>query len=276
MHDNNQFAVIGDPVAHSLSPQIHQHFANQCGINLSYTFIETPIEEFDDNVNEFFANAGSGLNVTMPLKHCAHNYADLLSDRALNAGAVNTLKFLDGDLVYGDNTDGAGLIFDLENNLNISLKDARVLIIGAGGAVGGCLHAIMQCKPQQVFISNRTQQKALDLIDRLDSSAGIDLLPNGYNDNFDLIINGTSTSVTGQKPNLDTRLLSGAVCYDMVYGDNAVPFTKWCLAQGAKAAHDGIGMLVEQAAESFMLWHEVRPDTAGILKLLKSQSTKRR
>lgn len=265
-----RYAVIGDPIEHSLSPRIHAAFAQQLGIDLDYERLRVTAESFNDDVNEFFAAGGRGLNVTMPLKSLAFDYADLVSDHAMNAGAANTLKFLDNDVVFADNTDGTGLVQDL-HTLGIPLQGKRVLLLGAGGAARGCLGALLAANPAALFIHNRTGSKARQLANDNARFGDVHLLSEANPktvSGFDLIINATSASLAGAQPDIDHAWFKDAVCYDMMYGDNARPFTKWANAQGARAVYDGLGMLIEQAAASFLLWHEVRPDTAPVRQLL--------
>ncbi len=265
-----RYAVIGDPIEHSLSPAIHTAFAQQLGIDLTYERLRVTAESFDDDVNEFFAAGGRGLNVTMPLKSLAFNYADLVSEHAMNAGAANTLKFLDNDVVFADNTDGTGLVQDL-HTLGILLSGQRVLLLGAGGAARGCIGALLAAQPATLFIHNRTEAKARQLASDNARFGDVHLLSEVSQESaaeFDLIINATSASLAGAQPDIDHALLKNAVCYDMMYGDSARPFTKWASAQGARAVYDGLGMLIEQAAASFLLWHEVRPDTAPVRQML--------
>ncbi len=263
-----RFAVIGDPIEHSLSPTIHKTFAEQCDIDLTYEHMRVTPESFDDDVNEFFSAGGRGLNVTQPLKTLAFNYAELVTDRAMNAGAANTLKFLDNDMVCADNTDGEGLVQDLQE-LGVSLNGKRVLLLGAGGAARGSLGALLGEQPEALFIHNRTEATALQLINNYARLGKVDLLESTTSGmSFDVIINATSASLHGVRPDINHTVFKGAVCYDMMYGDNARPFTKWALANGALAAHDGLGMLIEQAAASFMLWHDIQPDTAPVRRML--------
>ncbi|MFK8029291.1 MAG: shikimate dehydrogenase [Gammaproteobacteria bacterium] len=271
-----RYAVIGDPIKHSLSPTIHTAFAGQLGIELQYDRIQVSLESFADDVNEFFAAGGLGLNVTMPLKTLAFEYADITTDSALSAGAANTLQFLSNDVVLAATTDGTGLVQDLHYH-NVELTNKRVLLLGAGGAARSCVGALLHEKPEALFIYNRTQATAQALIKHAERQGTIHLLDDSNPaEPFDVVINATSASLGGARPDINHRLLKGAVCYDMMYGDNAAPFTKWALASGALAAHDGMGMLIEQAAASFLLWHDVLPDTGPVRELLSAQQTVRR
>lgn len=272
MSDAAKFAVVGNPIKHSLSPQIHAHFAQSCQINLSYERLEAPLDGFKETVNEFFLAGGVGVNVTQPFKEQAFAYADALSDRALNAGAVNTLHFLSNDIVYGDCTDGVGLTQDCAR-LDIKLRDARILLLGAGGAAAGCLGALLNAQPERLMVFNRTREKAEKLRQSHATLGNVEVLPDAFDSelNFDVVINATSASLHNARPAIDHRYLNNAICYDMMYGPSAQPFLKWALAQGAQAAHAGLGMLVEQAAASFLLWHEVAPETQQLHQQLDQQ-----
>lgn len=277
MQDLRQrYAVIGDPIEHSLSPTIHAAFAKSCGIELYYDRMRVTEDSFSSDVNEFFAAGGLGLNVTTPLKSLAFDYADLITDRAMNAGSANTLKFLDNDTVVADNTDGEGLVEDLRRR-NIRLHERRVLLLGAGGAARGCIEALTKEQPKALCVYNRTEANALSLIEHSKRLGVIELLrPEAQTAPFDVVINATSASLKGHRPELDHTLLQGAVCYDMAYGDNARPFTKWALASGAGAAFDGLGMLIEQAAVAFQYWHEIRPDTTPVRETLMAAQPRSR
>ncbi len=270
--------VIGDPISHSVSPTIHTLFAEQFNNDIFYTRLAVPVNNFNDCVNEFFAAGGRGLNVTSPLKELACRYVDLLTDRARNANAVNTITFLEKDLVVGDSTDGVGLVRALQNLLGLSLNDKRILLLGAGGAIRGCMDELIKAQPQTIAVFNRTKSRAEELVRQHDRHIDINTLPASYDKSlaFDLVINGTSASIAGNRPAIDHRYLKGAVCYDMMYGAKAQAFLKWALAQGATAAHDGLSMLVEQAAESFYLWHELRPATEPVYALLKANGARMR
>ncbi|NNF18099.1 MAG: shikimate dehydrogenase [Gammaproteobacteria bacterium] len=267
------YAVIGAPIEHSLSPLIHAAYARQTGITLQYDRMLVPQSKFEDAVNQFFVSGGAGLNVTAPLKELAFDYADMISNKAMNAGAVNTLQYFDGDLVYGDNTDGVGLVTDLEHHLKRPLQGTRLLVLGAGGATRGCLESLLQTAPDALYLHNRTVSKARHLIRRFSHIGEISLLPSQYRKSltFDVVVNATSASVTGGRPDFDHRYLHNALAYDMMYGQNAQSFLKWALAHGALAAHDGLGMLIEQAAESFRIWHGLRPQTQEIRATLQRQ-----
>ena len=266
------YAVMGNPIAHSKSPVIHTLFADSTGQNLRYKAILVDIDGFEDAVDEFFANGDLGLSITVPFKEEAWQLAEKLTSRAEVAGAVNTLWQDDQGLLHGDNTDGAGLITDLKNNHGITINSARVLILGAGGAVRGVLGPILNEQPAEVVISNRTQARA----DALVSLFGSDrVCASDYADlpgRFDLVINGTAASLQGEMPPLPEHTIDhNTCCYDMMYGPGETVFNRWCREHGAGKTMDGLGMLVEQAAEQFALWRGVRPDSAKVLDLLRNE-----
>lgn len=268
----DSYVVMGNPVAHSKSPVIHTLFADDTEQNLRYTAILVDINGFEDAVDEFFANGDLGLSITVPFKEEAWQLAEKLTSRAEVAGAVNTLWQDDQGLLHGDNTDGAGLITDLKNNNGITIKGARVLILGAGGAVRGVLGPILNEQPAEVVISNRTLARA----DALVSLFGSELLcASNYEDlqgRFDLVINGTAASLQGEMPPLPEHTIDqNTCCYDMMYGPGETVFNRWCREHGAGKTVDGLGMLVEQAAEQFALWRGVRPDSARVLNLLRNE-----
>ncbi|MEW6765446.1 MAG: shikimate dehydrogenase [Pseudomonadota bacterium] len=271
--DLDRYAVIGNPIAHSKSPRIHAMFAEQTGQAMRYERILAPLDGFRDAVLDFRDEGGRGLNVTVPFKLEACVLADRLSDRARRAGAVNTLIFRPDGSIEGDNTDGAGLVRDLLG-AGIGLERRRILLLGAGGAVRGVLAPLLAEQPAALVIANRTADKAITLAhDFADlgpvEGCGFDDLPGQH---FDLVINGTSASLTGELPPLpDDLLTAGGDAYDMAYGNEPTPFQRWAQAHGARQALDGLGMLVEQAAESFWLWRGVRPDTGPVRQALVPQ-----
>ncbi|MEA3301555.1 MAG: shikimate dehydrogenase [Pseudomonadota bacterium] len=270
--DIPRYAVLGHPVAHSQSPRIHRSFVAQFDLNLEYTAIEVEPEGFPEAVTAFQAAGGLGLNVTVPFKQEAWRLADSLSERARLAGAVNTLRFESGGERFGDNTDGAGLARDLERNLGFRIDGRRILVVGAGGAVRGVLGPLLEAGPASLVIANRTAEKALELADRFagyGKIAGCGL--NGLvGESFDLVINGTAASLAGKVPELPSRLFRPeALAYDMMYGDRPTVFMDWAQEHGAACIADGLGMLVEQAAESFYLWRGLRPNTAPALAALR-------
>lgn len=268
----DRYAVIGNPVSHSKSPQIHSEFARQTSQQLSYTAELVEIGRLAEFVKQFQDSGGKGLNITVPFKQDAWQMASSLSDRAERAGAVNTLILYGEDDYYGDTTDGVGLVNDLKNNHDIHLNARHILVLGAGGAVRGVLEPILQQFPSQLVIANRTVAKATQLAQEFSDLGTISGCGFGElsGEKFDLIINGTSASLSGKLPPLPDNLLSSdACCYDMMYGAEATPFMKWGLQQGARSCLDGLGMLVEQAAESFYLWRQIRPDTAPVIQKIR-------
>ena len=278
----DRYAVIGYPIAHSKSPLIHAAFARQTGQDLEYTRILSAPDAFADTVRCFFGDGGQGLNVTVPFKEQAWRLVDAHSPRAATAGAVNTLIRLPGRGLRGDNTDGVGLVRDLTGNHGFDVAGRRVLLLGAGGAARGVLRPLLESGPAELVIANRTLDKAAALVAAVADleSGGAMVRACGLADlgvadrgpvGFDLIINATSTGLTGAVPSIAPSVLApGAWTYDMVYADTPTPFCRWGLAQGAARAIDGLGMLVEQAAESFFLWRGMRPETAAVIDLLRS------
>lgn len=268
-HDD-QYAVFGNPVGHSLSPRIHAMFAQQTGQAMRYTAICPPLDGFAAAVAAFAAQGGRGANVTVPFKEEAFRLAQALTPRAQAAGAVNTLSFAqDGSSgnISGDNTDGAGLVRDITVNLGRGLRGARILILGAGGAARGVILPLLALRPTAIFIANRTAEKAVRLAaDFQVDGGGFDALDSRA---FDLVINATSTGLTDAVlPTPTSVFASGALAYEMVYGRNT-PFMQAASAAGAQVA-DGLGMLVEQAAEAFFVWRGVRPQTAPVLAALRA------
>ena len=262
----DRYAVIGNPVAHSKSPWIHAEFARACGEDIEYRSIEAPLEGFAGAVDAFRAAGGRGLNVTLPFKEAAYQYCDRLSARARAAGVVNTLTF--GLEVHGDNTDGIGLVRDLSDNRGLSFAGKQVLLMGAGGAAQGVAGALLETGIAGLVIANRTASKAEALAARFPGSRG-----GGYEalagKAFDVIINATSAGLSGDAPELPPPLLRREVlAYDMVYGRDT-PFLAAARAAGARAC-DGLGMLVEQAAESFFVWRGLRPETRPVLAKLRA------
>ncbi|MFP5408448.1 MAG: shikimate dehydrogenase [Gammaproteobacteria bacterium] len=263
----DRYAVFGHPIAHSKSPQIHAAFARQTGQDMTYEAILAPKDGFASSVTAFIAAGGRGANVTVPFKEDAFRLASRLSPRAERAGAVNTLRF-DADGILGDNTDGAGLVADLTRNLGCVLTGKRVLLLGAGGAARGVIDPLLDQQPAEVVIANRTVSRAQELaalFGRGASASGFDAL---YTP-FDLIINATAASLAGELPPLSPRIFTAdTLAYDMMYGRDT-PFLDFARSHGAATA-DGLGMLVEQAAEAFTLWRGVRPDTAPVIAALRT------
>ena len=276
----SKYAVLGNPVSHSKSPLIHTLFAEQTDQEMSYVAISLEENEFEGFVKNFFADGGGGLNVTVPFKENAFALATSCSPRAQLAQAVNTL-FLDSDgNICGDNTDGIGLVTDLKLNNKVTISGQRVLILGAGGAVRGVMAALVHEQAAAITIVNRTVSKAELLAEEMQSMAQVEAMSyealqtaasNGQN--YDLIINGTSSSLQGGMPTLDARLIApGCCCYDLMYSATDTPFVQWAKQQGASLSIDGLGMLVEQAAEAFSLFRGVRPNTAAVIAELRKQS----
>ncbi|QOJ24456.1 MAG: shikimate dehydrogenase [Gammaproteobacteria bacterium] len=269
----DSYAVIGNPIAHSKSPLIHTAFAQQTSQALQYTAILAPLDGFREAVESFRQQGGKGLNVTVPFKLEAHQLSTRLTERAAIAQAVNTLKFENGEIL-GDNTDGAGLVHDIENNLGISITAKRILLLGAGGAARGVILPLLQRHPALLAIANRTAQKAEMLQQQFMAFGGIvagDFMQFS-GDNFDVIINATSASLHDALPDIPAGVFAHtALAYDMMYRREPTPFLDFARQNSAKQIADGIGMLVEQAAESFLLWRGVRPQTKPVIALLKSK-----
>jgi shikimate dehydrogenase len=267
----DQYGVVGHPINHSWSPFIHGLFAKQTAQSLVYRLYDIAPGDFRAQVLEFFTRGGRGLNVTVPHKEAAAELANELTARADRAGAVNTLKMLEGDTLLGDNTDGHGLITDLRQNLALTITNERILILGAGGATRGVIEPLLSLGPTELVIANRSPDRAVNL-----ASLFSDLGPvrgcgfeDAGDDPFDLVINATAAGLTGSVPNIDSSAIaSHTVCYDMSYSKTATPFVTWAIEQGCARAHKGWGMLVEQAAESFTLWRGVRPNTEPVLTAL--------
>ena len=268
-----RFAVVGNPISHSLSPRIHQAFAEQTNISLSYEAIEIPEEEFVVSLRDLQQQGYKGLNITVPFKQKAAEICDRKSPRAEEAGAVNIIIFLgDGDIA-GDNTDGVGLTRDLVNNHRALIKRRKILLLGAGGAVRGVLPSLLALSPTNLTLANRTVEKAEQLADHFKDIG--EITPCAYEDlgrdKFDLIINGTSAGLNQEVPPVPDQVLgANSCCYDMMYNIHEdTAFVEWANSRGASRACDGLGMLVEQAAESFYIWHRVRVDTAEVIASLR-------
>lgn len=272
----DRYAVIGNPIAHSKSPWIHATFAAQTGQALQYEALLAPLDGFAATVAAFRAAGGRGANVTVPFKLEAHALADRLSARAQAAGAVNTLIF-DEDGIRGDNTDGIGLVRDLRDNLGCPLRGKRILLLGAGGAARGALLPLIDEAPASLCIANRTAARAVELADSFRAAAGaLALTGGGFSElagqTFDVVINASSASLADEAPPLPTGIYApGALAYDMMYAAEPTAFLRAARAQGVERLSDGLGMLVEQAAESFALWRGVRPQTAPVLAALRER-----
>ncbi len=268
----DRYAVMGNPVKHSKSPQIHKAFAKETGQFIEYTAIQVDVGGFKQAVSHFQAHGGKGLNVTVPFKVDAWKLSDTLSKRAQRAGAVNTLMLNSDGSIDGDNTDGIGLVKDMVDRLGWPLRHKKVLILGAGGAVRGVLAPILEQQPQQLVIANRTASKAQQLADAFAdlgtlSGGGYEAL---QGQQFDLVINGTAASLQGKLPPLPEQLLcEPGYCYDMMYASEPTAFMRWAQQQGIRHISDGLGMLVGQAAESFWLWRGVRPSVAPVIKSIR-------
>ena len=262
----DRYAVIGNPVAHSSSPLIHAEFARATGQEMHYGRIEAPPGGFERAAGEFRAQGGKGFNVTVPFKEDAYRYATRLSPRASRARAVNTLAFRDGE-VFGDTTDGVGLVRDLTLNLSVELRGSAVLLMGAGGAAQGVVEALFEAGVASLVIANRTLPRAQALAARFAPAQSLPYAELAGR-RFDLVVNATSAGLAGDAPPLPPGLLAPTtLAYDMVYGRDT-PFLVAARAAGARAC-DGLGMLVEQAAESFFLWRGVRPQTGPVLHRLR-------
>ncbi len=262
-----RYAVIGHPVGHSLSPRIHQMFAGQTGRKLEYEAVLAPLDGFVGTVQAFFENGGSGVNVTLPFKEAAFDWVTERDEYAGAAGAVNTIVAL-GGRYRGCNTDGIGLVRDLTINLLCPIANKRVLILGAGGAVRGVLGPLLGAGPESVVIANRSAFRAELLLERFEDPRVRVADTGALSAPFDIVINGTSASLVGALPPVPDAVVPGGLVYDMVYGRNAETFLRWARERGAKQAVDGLGMLVEQAAAAFQLFHGVRPDSSAVLRQL--------
>lgn len=274
MTATDRYAVIGNPIAHSKSPLIHAAFARQTGQSMGYDALLAPLDGFALTVEAFRASGGRGANVTVPFKLEAFDLAQTRSPRAQAAGAVNTLRF-DADAIFGDNTDGAGLVRDLAHNLGCQLANVRILLVGAGGAARGVILPLLAEQPAALALANRTASKAHALAAAVREFAEAEELEAcGLEElagqRFDLVINATAASLADEAPALPAHLYAeGALAYDMMYGQGDTPFLRAARADGAHRLADGLGMLVEQAAESFFVWRGVRPDTGPVLAELR-------
>ena len=272
----DQYGVVGHPVSHSLSPFIHGMFARETGQLMTYRLFDVRPADLEVHVRDFFAQGGAGLNVTLPHKIAARELAHELTGRAAHAAAVNTLARADDGSILGDNTDGAGLVHDLCDNLGLELAGRRLLIMGAGGATRGVLAPLLGLHPAMVVIANRTPERAASLaaaFSDLGVTQGVGFEDVGE-EPFDLVINATSASLSGEIPPLPPSAVNSAtVCYDLAYGKSATAFVAWARARGCAQAQQGLGMLVEQAAESFELWHGVRPTTSTVLAALQARAS---
>ena len=266
----DRYAVIGHPVAHSRSPEIHAAFARECGQDIEYMRLLAPLDEFVKTTDAFRNGGASGANVTLPFKRDAFDYADVHSARAQRSRSVNTLIFERNEIV-GDNTDGIGLCRDIVQNLGQTLRDARILLIGAGGAARGVVGALLDCRPETLVITNRTLAKAEKIVEEFaaeNSFCAVDLTEL-HSRSFDVVINATSAGLTGALPPMEKLCFStNALAYDMMYGKGQTAFLAFAAEHGARTA-DGLGMLVEQAAEAFFVWRGVAPSTNPVIDLLR-------
>lgn len=276
----DKYAVFGHPISHSKSPLIHGMFAAQLDQKLEYMAVDVAEAEFEQQVDSFLQGSGKGLNITVPFKERAWALAGLRTERAELAGAVNTLWRDESGLICGDNTDGAGLVVDLTCNHRIQLVNCRVLLLGAGGAARGVIKPLLDAGISELVIANRTLSKAQLLVSvfsfadessqqdtKTISACDFQGLPNG---SFDLIINATSAGLGGETPDLPAHLMAEhTICYDMLYGASETPFCRWARQHQASKSLDGLGMLVEQAAESFLIWRGIKPDTAPVIDALR-------
>lgn len=274
MTSPDRYAVVGHPVAHSWSPFIHEQFARQTGQRIEYGRIDVPPGQLREAVHRFFGTGGRGLNVTVPHKREAVALVQELTPRAQRAGAVNTLALRADGTLLGDNTDGAGLARDLLNNHHVPVAGRRLLLLGAGGAARGVIAPLLGLKPALFTIANRTPERARELaqafadLGTLQARAYADVDPAPY----DILVNATSASLAGEVPPLPAATVARtSFCYDMAYGRGDTAFVRWAQERGAARATMGLGMLVEQAAESFHLWRGVRPDTPSVLAALAAR-----
>jgi len=271
--DHDQYAVFGNPITHSKSPLLHSAFAKQTHQSLIYNAQCIALDQFAHEANRFFQSGGKGLNVTVPFKEEAFQLADQLSAEATIAGAVNTLISQGDGTILGDNTDGKGMVKDIKQHLTWPIKNKRVLLLGAGGAIKGVLHPLIMEQPHSIVIANRTASKAVALANHFSeyfsAIEGIGLSSIG-DASFDIIINGTSASLSGDLPDIPSSIFTGnSCCYDMMYSKDLTPFLLWCQQNGVSHLSDGLGMLVCQGAESFFLWRGIRPETQPVITQLR-------
>ena len=272
MTTTDRYGVMGYPVSHSRSPVIHRLFALQTGQDIQYELLQVTPDKLETAIRQFQRTGGKGLNITVPHKSEVVRLVDHLSERASTAGAVNTLTFRESE-IYGDNTDGIGLVRDLVVNLGLSVEGANVLVLGAGGATRGILGPLLELSPGSLRIANRTLDKAQVLANHFSSFGPVsacrfNVVP--VDVDYDLVINATSAGLHGEAPPYPAAAVSrDTFCYDLSYGLKPTPFSTWAREQGAARSVMGWGMLVEQAAESFHIWRGVRPDTEPVLRQMK-------
>ncbi len=268
----DKYAVFGNPIKQSKSPKIHAAFAQQCDQELQYRAVLVKPDGFEQAAQQFFDSGGAGLNITVPFKREAFAFADRLSERAARAGAANTLTRCEDGRIEGDNTDGIGLLRDMIANLGWAVQGLRVLMLGAGGAARGVLEPLLREKPRELLIVNRSPAKALELAREFKDIGPVEggaysLLGDR---SFDIVINATSAGLSGEMPELPGTLLTErSCCYDLVYGAEPTAFMRWAAHHAAWAVADGLGMLVEQAAQSFYIWRRVRPETGPVIRQIR-------
>ena len=269
------FAVIGNPIHHSLSPQIHAAFAKETGLHIDYEAVLSPLDQFKNTIHQLIAQKLNGANVTLPFKKEAYELASQHSNHARIAEAVNTLEFKEDEII-GHNTDGIGLVRDLEQNLNVDLKSKKILLIGAGGAAEGVIYSMLEKKPSELILTNRTVEKTSVIQNKMDVHAKsfdvnlnvieISKLPHQY---FDIIINATSAGLNNAELGIDHKVFhEGSLAYEMMYGKETF-FIREAQSQESKTS-DGLGMLVEQAAEAFFIWHHIKPQTKSVIESLRA------
>jgi shikimate dehydrogenase len=266
-----RYVVMGNPIEHSKSPQIHRLFAAQTGSAIDYEKMLVPLGRLDDALKKFAAGDGCGANITVPFKHEACRLVDTISARAKRAEAVNTVR-VDEDGLFGDNTDGVGLLRDLRDNLECTLRGQNILLIGAGGAASGVVEPLLAAEPESFTIANRTLGKAKSLARRFVGSGNV--RATGFDDlgahDYQLVINATSAGLSSERPLVPATLIGAdTVCYDMMYAAQPTAFMAWAAGLNARIVVDGLGMLVEQAAESFYLWRGTRPETKAVIEQLR-------
>lgn len=270
----DRYAVFGHPIQHSRSPRIHALFAQQTGDFIEYRAQDVPAENFRVALKAFFTSGGKGLNCTIPLKQLAWQVAERKSERAQRARAVNTLAMRKDGSLFGENTDGVGLLRDLMLNLRLELAGCRILLLGAGGASRGVIQPLLEQHPEGLVIANRTPEKAVQLASEFTdlgpvTAKGFDQL---MGDRYDLILNATAASLSNGLPLLPEDIVAAdGCCYDLAYGSEPTVFVLWGKDHGAAVSVDGIGMLVEQAAEAFYIWRGVRPETKSVIELLEAE-----
>ncbi len=274
--EEGRFGVVGHPVDHSRSPTIHRLFARQTQLNVTYELIDAPPESFETAVRGFAAAGGLGLNITVPHKEAALELCDQVGEAAALAGAANTLSFTDNTTIHGDNTDGVGLVTDLTTNRRLKLAGKRLLILGAGGAARGIIGPLLGTSPAELRLANRSRERAEKLAEKWDAVDACTFAELEAEEPFDLVVNATSAGLKGEAPPFPTNIVGrDTTAYDLVYSLKDTPFVNWGKQAGAGRAVQGWGMLVEQAAESFNIWHGVRPNTRAILAQLLGENWNR-